>query len=240
MPPRSRAHVALSGSNGGATRCGVASKPPTDVADGIAGDECGVAPEAAAAMPHSGRIFVDYVGPSQHQATDILTQERVVLPSGVWELVFDECGTAALLGDDSSYRLVDDTFCFEAFQSAQGDIYISSADKASGGGQHVLLSEWMCRHSAGDAHLQIGASNATTTWKAWVFKRPRDSGMRTFGSVLELYDMLSMKTFKSQRSKWAYNGLPQWENICRRTSRARCSSCRSTATASRSRTRCHG
>lgn len=111
---------------------GAAPPSSINVAPGLAGEQADHPandhrPGIAVALPHTGRVHLDWAAPSQYMATDTLTQERKALPAGVWDMVFDERGKAAFASSDSSFKLADDLFGFEASRDEEGIVYIGWA-----------------------------------------------------------------------------------------------------------------
>lgn len=177
-------------------------------------DSCGEL--VATSVSHVGRVFLDRVGRDLFQLTDIVTQERHMLPPGEWELHLDDDTQryAALRTDveGESFLLVEETCCFDVFETPGKDTYIAFGS-SDVGGQHLSLEAWRSKCSSAQVSLHVGSLGTEQRFEVFVVKRPRAGGCRIFWAMYELYDIMKLTIWRGQRSKWAYNGLPQWRRF---------------------------
>lgn len=121
-----------------------------------------LAPPTAMALRHNGVVFPDRIEEDTFQLTHMYTQERKVLPRGLWELVEDEeQGRYAVIsmspGDDG-FKLVEDLLKFEAFSSDDGSIVIGWGNGDAS--QLVPLDLWRMKYDTADISLRSSKSSS--------------------------------------------------------------------------------
>ncbi len=183
---------------------GPAAKAQKD--DGDA--KCCARPQAVYTQrPLEGMVFVDQVTQNTWQLTNVVTYERKQLPASWVELVFDHgSGGAAvsLVSADGTCNVqdVEELLKIEVYEEeGTNAVFICTP----GSSKPFSVTSHRCKHKVAKLKLHLTSSNQSTELAIFLFKRPRVPNQVVYWSLLDLYHILGMRSYKGVPSKWAWN-----------------------------------
>lgn len=158
-------------------------------------------------------VALDHIGEATFCLTNLITAERRQLPMGEWELMFDPgSGEGVVFNTEGggSELLVGELFKKVVFDGSGGDLYVLDEQKA--GRFPCSLTRARAKHRGASVTLQLGATSAEASVKAWAFIWPKSGNPRLCWGIFALCGVLKMTSHHKQPSKWFFNQLPTWES----------------------------
>ena len=173
----------------------------------------------ATQMPYTGILFVDQVADNSCYVTNTVTQERVKLPDGVWDMFFGDNDLGAALvkfgGADGADADMGNPMVVDVEEFLRKTLFV--CDRAErwvdlrGGCGRYSLDHAMTKYYMADARIRVGVTSARGRLGAVVMTTPRGGAQRVFWNMTELYDLLQLKSYKGQPSKWIGRTLERWQ-----------------------------
>jgi hypothetical protein len=168
-------------------------------------------PSGLTPVQHLGWIFLDESKGISY-VTHMVTNERINLPKGEWELEYDDDGMAAVCGvrdngteeGEPAHFVVNELFTTQLLNGDHG-FYLSSEDSTKS------LSDLQGRFRDATATLTIAPTNAKTAVHAFVFRRARACKMRVFWGLHQFFTLLRMQGYASKPSNWVSHRLHTFE-----------------------------
>jgi hypothetical protein len=166
--------------------------------DGDAGDpETSVA--AIIVEPHEAHLHLDRGLDGHTYVTHMITAERVRLPPGAWDIIFDdESGMGALLNDAGGDDASEDFLLVESLLKKKLYIQVESGDYfvSLGIAGPQCLSSMQSTYR--EARVKVAFGNIVSSFEvaAYAFQLARAGSQRVFWGINQLYVILKLKSHK--------------------------------------------
>lgn len=163
-------------------------------------------------VDHTARIKLEKpYGEVYCYIIDTVLLQRYQLPVGIqWELEWDDGWVAAVdvASPDPQIVVVEDVLPKELWQGPGGELATSLlADTRT---RMIPFTEKLQKHQSGIMHFKVGPLRSASVLDVFVATWPRGGGCRFLWSLLSVYKVLGITSFKGQGSKWAYHGFKSW------------------------------
>lgn len=164
-------------------------------------------------MPHSGRVWLDRIGPDAFMVTHTTTQERVKLV-GKWSLAVDEGNTerGVLMRDTGTegqpeLQALEDVLRKDIGVSPSGERFLLT--RIDDQVHHQSFDELMGKMLRACVSVRMLTSSATCDISVYVMKMSRACGQLVVWPLVDVYSMLDLSCFNRQAPKWIFQGLPR-------------------------------
>jgi hypothetical protein len=194
--------------------------PPVDAGAGVTDAVPATFDAKLASM--QGIVYLDRVGEFNFILTNIVTHERVELPRGCWELIFDDTDIVACLvvtpPDDCDAepepRLTNMYLKKDVYISDKGERYAVTHPSSEGRLQSYSIDFALTKHVESDVEVRVGVTSASAKLPLVVMQLPRAGGARVYWSLSEIYTFMGLRTYKGVSSKWIWESRTSWAKRC--------------------------
>ena len=163
-------------------------------------------------VPHEHHVFLlEPVGADSWHLIHTLSQERVSLPApaGKWVLVFGDDGFGSISDTEASnVMLLEDLFTKMVSEDDVGERFL-----------HQMVNGTACKWSLTDeqavhTHVlvtaAVGPTRAEHDVEAYTLKMPCHGGYRILWAMKGFFEIMQVKGFLNEPSKWAYDSMKSW------------------------------
>lgn len=162
---------------------------------------------------HRDLVFLDYCA-TGHLITHTLTHERVRLPSGDWQLDFDEDDIGVLVdvrdarpGAEPRILHVADLLQRTVFRAAtSGELFVQKDASVKA----VSLDMERCWFRDATVDLICGRTSAKVGMRCFIMKMSRHGKQCMFWPLVLLYGVLQLSSFKKQGGRWVQHEMTRW------------------------------
>eukprot|EP00969_Alexandrium_andersonii_P038822 1701661-Alexandrium_andersonii.AAC.1 len=105
----------------------------------------------------------------------MVTNEKLFLEGGPWELVFGEDGFGVAVSDDPTVSAValEDAFRFSLYEVGSADNLYVGTSLSQHAGQMVSLAEFKAKYTSMQVSIHLGPTHACKCFEVVVYRWPR-------------------------------------------------------------------
>ena len=192
--------------------------------------------DLAKLVPHEGRVFVDFdAAANRWQASDIITHEVCTLPPARgWELECDSEGYAIALVSSEGAELDLDELLPQTLYALPDERQLTLLSEPDTGFKKTYLDTASAMYCTMLINIKVGCMLSILGLSSALFDMAR-GGCQVFWSLSSIAESMKFGMFKGDHTRWAWQGLPQWQNSFRSLGLSSCHLLRSMQYASNKR-----